>query len=75
MLNQNNLPLDIKYCTKCNLSNQQPTTVNEYFHVRGTKQQTIEFDEKGVCAACNFNAKKWDQTIDWKEREKELIDL
>lgn len=75
MLNHNNLPLDIKYCTKCNLSNQQPTTVNEYFHVRGTKQQTIEFDEKGVCAACNFNAKKWDQTIDWKEREKELIDL
>ena len=25
--------------------------------------------------ACSFNQKKWDNTIDWQEREKELIDL
>tara|TARA_Y100001935_G_C17290110_1_gene502791 strand:- start:593 stop:1855 length:1263 start_codon:yes stop_codon:yes gene_type:complete len=73
--NKNGLPLEVKYCINCNLSNQQPTTVNEYFHVNETIQNTVEFDEKGVCAACNFNKKKWDQTINWDEREKELIEL
>lgn len=73
--NKNGLPLKIKYCVKCNLSNQQPTTVNEYFHVSETIQSTVEFDDNGVCAACNFNKKKWDQTINWSDREKELIEL
>ena len=43
--NKNGLPLDIKYCIKCNLSNQQPTTVNEYFHINETVQNTVEFDD------------------------------
>ena len=25
--------------------------------------------------ACNFNKKKWNNTINWNEREKELIEL
>ena len=28
-----------------------------------------------MCAACNFNKKKWNDTINWNEREKELIEL
>ena len=73
--NPNGLPLKIKYCTECNLSNQQPTSINEYFHIHNTKQTTVTFDEDGICAACNFNKKKWDNTINWEEREKELIEL
>ena len=35
----------------------------------------MKFDHNNICAACNFNKLKWNQTIDWKEREKELIEL
>ena len=73
--NFNGLPLEIKYCNLCNISNQQPTTTNEYFHTKDIFLTTVAFDSKGICAACNFNKKKWDQTINWKEREKELIEL
>ena len=69
------LPSEIKYCIKCNISNQQPTTTNEYFHTKESVFTTIEFDSDGVCSACNFNKKKWDHTINWKDREKELVDL
>ncbi len=69
------LPLEIKYCSKCNISNQRPTTTNEYKHSKNTSQVTIEFDENNVCWACKVNAKKWDGNIDWKEREKELVEI
>jgi N-acetyl sugar amidotransferase len=54
-----NLPVDVKFCTKCTISNQRPR---------------ITFDENGVCSACNFALYKR-QKVDWEEREKELIDL
>ena len=73
--NINGLPLQIKYCLECNLSNQQPTGTNEHFHTSDTVQNTVEFDNNGICAACNFNKLKWNDTIDWKERERELLDL
>ena len=73
--NKNGLPIEIKYCKKCNLINQRPTSINEYFHVKETKQKTVEFDNDGICAACNFVKKEFDNTIDWTEREKELKEL
>tara|TARA_B100001057_G_C22871317_1_gene959013 strand:- start:4717 stop:5955 length:1239 start_codon:yes stop_codon:yes gene_type:complete len=73
--NKNGLPIEVKYCQKCNMSNQQPTSINEYFHTNETVQSTVRFDENGICAACSFNQKKWDNTIDWKERERELVEL
>tara|TARA_Y100001970_G_C14254243_1_gene873994 strand:- start:3862 stop:5103 length:1242 start_codon:yes stop_codon:yes gene_type:complete len=73
--NKNGLPLEVKFCKLCNLSNQNPTSINEYFHTRDTVQKTVEFDENNICSACKFNKAKWDDTINWKEREKELIDL
>ena len=77
MINKNKkgLPLEIKYCVECNLSNQRPTSINEYFHTKDSSQTTVEFDEKGVCAACKFVKKEFDETINWVEREKELSDL
>ena len=73
--NKNGLPLDIQYCVKCNLSNQRPTSVNEYFHTSSTQHSTVEFDKDGICYGCNFVKKEFDQTINWDEREKELIEL
>ena len=54
-----NLPVDVRFCKKCTVSNQRPR---------------ITFDGNGVCSACNFSEYKR-QHIDWEEREKELIDL
>ena len=73
--NKNGLPLDIQYCVKCNLSNQRPTSVNEYFHTSSTQHSTVEFDKDGICYGCNFVKKEFDQTINWDERERELIEL
>lgn len=53
------LSKEVKFCTKCVVSNQRPR---------------ITFDEKGVCSACNYAYLKHN-VIDWKEREKRLLDL
>ncbi|MDA7547341.1 N-acetyl sugar amidotransferase, partial [Candidatus Pelagibacter sp.] len=71
----NGLPQKVRYCIKCNISNQQPTSTNEYKHDSKTKQITIDFGEDGICAACKSNDFKWDGTIDWKQREEELLEL
>ena len=69
------LPEKIIYCHECNLSNQQPTSTNEYFHDHNTIQTTVKFDENNICSACNFNKLKWNNVINWEDREKELIEL
>ena len=69
------LPPKIKYCIRCNVINQRPTSTNEYLHDKSSKQIPIEFDENNICYACKSVDKKWSGEIDWKEREKELIDL
>ncbi len=51
-----NLPIDIKFCKKCVISNQRPRII---------------FDKEGVCSACRFNEKK-NKDIDWEKREQEL---
>ena len=53
------LPQEVKFCTKCTVSNQRPR---------------ITFDEYGVCSACRFAELKRNQ-INWEQREIELIKL
>lgn len=53
------LPNEIKFCKKCVVSNQRPR---------------IQFDEEGVCGACNFAEIK-NNITDWPFREKELKEL
>ena len=69
------LPKDVKYCSKCNISNQQPMSSNEYKHTKDSKKSTIGFDSAGVCNACRFHELKKNGVIDWEEREKELVEL
>ena len=48
------LPLKIKYCKICNISNQQPTSTNEYLHNKDTIQKPLEFSEDEICYACKI---------------------
>ena len=69
------LPPEVKYCIKCNVINQRPTSTNEYLHDNSSKQIPIDFDKDNICYACKSVDKKWNGEVDWNEREKELIDL
>ncbi len=59
LLSMYGLPIDVKFCTKCVVSNQRPR---------------ISFDAEGVCSACRYAERKAKQ-IDWATREKELAQL
>lgn len=69
------LPRDVHFCTKCNMSNQQPMSSNEYLHSKDSTKTTLSFDDEGVCHACRFNVLKETGEIDWDERERELVEL
>ena len=69
------LPRHVQFCKKCNMSNQQPMSSNEYLHSKNSKKTTMSFDDNGICHACNFNELKETGEIDWNERERELLDL
>ncbi len=67
------LPQEVKFCTKCIMSNQRPTSVAEFKHTKDSKKTTMNFDDEGVCDACRAAEKK--DSIDWGMREEELITL
>jgi N-acetyl sugar amidotransferase len=68
------LPCNVMYCKKCVISNQRPNSAVEYQHTKNSQKKTINFDENGVCDACNFAEKK-NYEIDWVSREKQLREL
>ena len=67
------LPLQVKFCSKCCISNQRPNSTVEYNHTEQSKKKTIHFDEEGVCDACRVAEKK--KETDWQAREEELKKL
>jgi N-acetyl sugar amidotransferase len=67
------LPADVRFCARCVISNQRPSSTVEYAHTRESKKETIHFDADGVCAACRFAEEK--ERVDWAARERELLDL
>jgi N-acetyl sugar amidotransferase len=68
------LPAEVKFCTRCVISNQRPNSAVEYQHTRASKKQTIHFDAEGVCDACRFAEQKRTQ-IDWSARDRELREV
>jgi N-acetyl sugar amidotransferase len=68
------LPLEVKFCRHCVISNQRPNSAVEYQHTGESKKQTIHFDEQGVCDACRLAEQKH-ATIDWQERQRRLREL
>jgi len=67
------LPAEVRFCTRCVISNQRPSSVVEFHNQAGQRKPTIAFDEEGVCSACRYAETK--SRIDWAERENQLIDL
>ncbi|OGW82883.1 MAG: LPS biosynthesis protein [Omnitrophica bacterium GWA2_52_8] len=67
------LPAEVKFCRRCVVSNQRPSSSVEFRHTAASKKETIHFDAQGVCDACHVTDKKKD--IDWAMREKELVVL
>ncbi|MEK9570116.1 MAG: N-acetyl sugar amidotransferase [Paracoccaceae bacterium] len=68
------LPQHITYCAKCCISNQRPNSAIEFKHTTDSLKHTINFNEQGICDACNTAAKKL-REIDWEKRENELLIL
>lgn len=68
------LPREVRYCARCVISNQRPSSAVEYQHTAASRKDTIHLDEAGVCAACRFAEMK-DTRVDWEERERALTDL
>jgi len=68
------LPNEVRFCKKCVISNQRPSSTVEFKHDKNEKKKVINFDDEGVCAACRYNEIKL-QKIDWKKREEALIEL
>lgn len=67
------LPQKVKYCKKCVMSNQRPTSAIEFKHTKDSKKTTMHFDENEICDACR-NAEVKNQ-INWQKREEDLIQL
>jgi len=68
------LPVEVKFCSKCVISNQRPNSAVEYEHTKESKKETIHFDEDHVCDACKVAETK-QVSINWDERERELQEL
>ena len=49
------LPVKVRFCTKCVISNQRPRSTVEFQNSILNKKETIEFDSHGVCEACRFH--------------------
>src|SRR6218665_928710 len=67
------LPLEVKYCKKCTISNQRPSASIAFSNTKDEIKRAISFGDDGICEACKWMEIK--KTIDWKEKQKELIEL
>src|SRR4051812_35488853 len=68
------LPVDVRFCSRCVMSNQKPNSAREYSHTSATRKETLSIDAEGVCSACR-NAELKNRNVDWSQREQELVDL
>ena len=69
------LPMAVKYCKLCVLSNQRPASAVEYHHDRTTEKITVPIGDDGICDACKIHRLKHGTIINWAEREAELREL
>lgn len=68
------LPNEVKFCKKCVISNQRPSSTVEFKNTVNEKKDVIDFNEEGVCSACRFHEEK-ECGIDWDKREETLWKL
>ena len=51
------LPKEVKFCSKCVISNQRPNSSVE-FKNKSQKKTGIQFDKNNICSACNYHEVK-----------------
>ena len=66
------LPEEVRFCSKCTISNQRPSSTIEFI-AKDNIKKGIEVNSSNICDACKYNDIK--NKIDWEEREKKLISL
>ncbi len=67
------LPENVVFCKKCVMSNQRPSSTQEFKHTKESKKVTLNIDQDGICDACHVANLK--NAIDWKAREEKLLKL
>ena len=67
------LPEEVRFCKRCIMSNQRPSSYPEFKHTANRITPTLHIDQEGICDACRFADVK--EQIDWEAREKELVKL
>jgi len=68
------LPQEVKFCKKCVISNQRPSSTVEFKNEKGEKKSVINFSDDGICSACIFQEEK-ETGIDWVSRDEQLRKL
>ena len=67
------LPLEVKYCKKCTISNQRPSASVAFNNTKDEIKRAISFSEDGICEACKWIEEK--KKINWDTRHGELKQL
>ena len=68
------LPEQIKFCSKCVISNQRPSSTVEFKSKHNDLKKVIEYSEENICSACAYNEQKM-KNINWQERDEKLREL
>ena len=66
------LPEEVRFCKKCTISNQRPSSTIEFAN-KDNNKKGIKVNSDNICDACKYNEIK--NKIDWVERERKLITL
>ena len=67
------LPKKVIFCKKTLMSNQRPSSTQEFYHKSLEKKNTLAFDKNGISESWHFAQQK--KKINFEKREKELIKL
>ncbi|MCB9626411.1 MAG: N-acetyl sugar amidotransferase [Sandaracinaceae bacterium] len=65
------LPGEVRFCSRCVISNQRPNSTVEFKNSPGDSKAAIQLDDDLVCSACAYHATK-EVGIDWEAREELL---
>lgn len=52
------LPLEVKYCKRCTISNQRPSSSIVYNNTQDEIKRAISFGKDGICEACKWIEEK-----------------
>ena len=64
------LPKKVIFCKKTLMSNQRPSSTQEFSHKSLEKKNTITFDKKGISESWHYAQQK--KKINFEKRENEL---